>query len=336
MAEKIKSCMEIKERTPLQEVIPLNTPFSVQIELSSVCNFKCKFCINGDKEALSKVSFQRGLIKPKTYKKVIDDLKGFNDNVKVLLLNGTGESLLDKHIGEKISYAKKSNKVDRIHLISNAALLTNEKSLTLIESGLDRLVISLYGVSSDQIYKMTGVQLDFEEYVKNIAYLYSIKGNCEVIIKYFDNAFTKEEKAKCIELFSPISDFLYVDNMYDIWPDHETDSSMYNGSNNNTQSPQVCSPLFYSLLVNSDGTCPLCCVDWKHDYNIGDANTHSLVEIWNSQKLFRYQRLHLEGNKDSIPICKDCKDLREGQRDNIDEFREEMLIKFLQKKGIEK
>jgi MoaA/NifB/PqqE/SkfB family radical SAM enzyme len=34
------------KRAKLSEVLPLDTPFVVHIDVSSVCNFKCKFCFH--------------------------------------------------------------------------------------------------------------------------------------------------------------------------------------------------------------------------------------------------------------------------------------------------
>ena len=37
-------------RNKLEEVIPLDTPYSLAIDPSNVCNFKCEFCAIQSKE----------------------------------------------------------------------------------------------------------------------------------------------------------------------------------------------------------------------------------------------------------------------------------------------
>ncbi len=43
-----------RERTPLQEVLPLSAPFAIQIDVCSACNLKCNFCFHSDMETIKK------------------------------------------------------------------------------------------------------------------------------------------------------------------------------------------------------------------------------------------------------------------------------------------
>lgn len=33
-----------EKRTPLRDVVPLDTPYNIMIETSSLCNAKCNYC----------------------------------------------------------------------------------------------------------------------------------------------------------------------------------------------------------------------------------------------------------------------------------------------------
>lgn len=58
-----------KERNKLEEVIPLNTPYTVAIDPSNLCNFKCIFCaIQSKKEDLS---FKKQIMDLKLFKKLL-------------------------------------------------------------------------------------------------------------------------------------------------------------------------------------------------------------------------------------------------------------------------
>ena len=37
-----------RPRQPLEKVIPLDAPFSVQLDICSACNLKCSFCFHSD------------------------------------------------------------------------------------------------------------------------------------------------------------------------------------------------------------------------------------------------------------------------------------------------
>ena len=49
-----------RERTPLEEVIPLQAPFSVQVDICSACNMKCNFCFHSDTGTIKKTGIKFG------------------------------------------------------------------------------------------------------------------------------------------------------------------------------------------------------------------------------------------------------------------------------------
>jgi len=67
-----------------------------------------------------------------------------------------------------------------VEIITNGLLLTPETSRKLIDAGITNINISVQGVSKERYKETCGVEIDFDEYVKNLSYLYSIK----VIHKY--------------------------------------------------------------------------------------------------------------------------------------------------------
>ncbi|MGC9197166.1 MAG: radical SAM protein, partial [Syntrophobacteraceae bacterium] len=137
-------------RTPLADVLPLRTPFVVQIFPIYACNFTCKYCF------LSVPKSERGFVsewpvmKLDLYKKCIDDMTRFGDQLKVLRFVGMGEPLLHKNIAEMIAYAVERRVAKRVELLTNGSLLTRPMSDALIQAGLSRMVISLQGITGDK------------------------------------------------------------------------------------------------------------------------------------------------------------------------------------------
>jgi len=90
-AKDISSQAPGGKRTKLADVIPLDTPFVVQIFPVYACNFKCCYCI------FSIDKSKRGFISDKIvmdfdlYKKCIDEIALFPNKVKVLRFVGIGE-----------------------------------------------------------------------------------------------------------------------------------------------------------------------------------------------------------------------------------------------------
>lgn len=93
-----------RERAKLENVLPLETPFSLFVDICNACNFKCKFCaIQYSKENLS---FKKRTMDYNLFEKIIDDLSMFPEPLKMMRLTANGEPLLNKDLPKMIKLAK--------------------------------------------------------------------------------------------------------------------------------------------------------------------------------------------------------------------------------------
>ena len=77
------------QRTRLETVIPLSTPYILFVDPSSACNLKCSFCpCGGAHSELWTEEKHRsvGIMDMNLFRKVIDDCAGFPEKIKVLRL----------------------------------------------------------------------------------------------------------------------------------------------------------------------------------------------------------------------------------------------------------
>lgn len=130
------------------------------------------------------------------YEKCIDDLAQFPEKVKTLRFVGMGEPLLHKDITKMIKRAKEARIANTIELLTNGSLLTHRMSDELIAAGLDRLVISLQGTSAGKYRDISGIELDFQEFVENIRYFYEHKTDTQMYLKIVDIALTAKKTEK--------------------------------------------------------------------------------------------------------------------------------------------
>ena len=63
---------------------------------------------------------------------------------------------------------------------------------------------------------------------------------------------------------------------------------------------------------------------------MGDVREQSLKDIWHSSKMNALRRQHLEGKRCQNPVCSKCGQLSHCLPDNIDQYREGLLPKFLE------
>ena len=161
MKAEYKSKLNLENRVALQDVIPLQTPFLLYADPSSCCNFRCGFCPTGYKNLVEQAGYKRTVMDFDIFKKAVDGLSEFPDPIKVMRMNKVGEPLLNPNLSEMIKYAKNSKRINYIDFATNGALLTEELSEKIIDAGLDRLNVSIEGVTSEQYEHFCHAKVDF-------------------------------------------------------------------------------------------------------------------------------------------------------------------------------
>jgi MoaA/NifB/PqqE/SkfB family radical SAM enzyme len=333
MKAKIKPRIDLENRTLLETVIPLRTPYIIFIDPSDKCNFQCKFCPTGDRELMKKTSGrEHGNMDFKLYTKIIDDIFEFEDKVKVIRLYKDGEPFINPHFADMVRYVKESGCCDRVDTTTNASLLTPALSDAIIDAGLDRINISVEGVNEDQYKCFSQYTINFQNFVDNIRYFYEHRKQCEMIVKINGDILTEREKQRFYEIFGDITDGIFIESIMDCWPTFEQKKVVVNSERGiygqEIKEVMVCPYPFYSFAINADGTYSLCFLDWRRTLTIGHVNNISVKECWNSNILNNYRKMFLSGERKTHPVCADCGQLKQGQPDNIDAFSEELLKSF--------
>lgn len=333
MKAKIKPRIDLENRTRLETVIPLSTPFIIFIDPSDRCNFQCKFCPTGDRVLMRNTPGRNhGLMDFDLYQKIIDDICGFDKKVKVIRLYKDGEPLVNPNFEKMVKLAKESGCCERVDTTTNASLLTKERSLAMIEAGIDRINISIEGVNAQQYKEFSGYQIDYDDLVDNIRFLYENRKQCEMIVKTNGDILTEEQKQQFLDTFGDIADGVFIENIMSCWAEFELKDVKVNESkgiyNQELTSVEVCPYVFYSFSINSDGTASTCFLDWSHKMLIGDAKTENVVDIWNGEKLYTYQKAFLQKDRKRFGACSVCGQLTHGMPDNIDEYADELLKKI--------
>jgi len=338
MKAQIKPRINLEGRTPLQGVIPLDTPFIVFVDPASACNFSCPFCPTGHHDLIKETGRFQGVMRFSVFRKVIDELGQFNDPIKVLRLYKDGEPFLNKKLSEMISYAKKSGYIEYIDTTTNASLMTPERLGPVLEAGLDKINISVDGMNKEQYLKFTGFDFDFERFVENVKWLYENKGSCEVVMKIPGDFINDYQKQEFLDMFGDHCDRISIENFAPCWPEFDVEKhtgiKITQGIYNQPIKPtDTCPYIFYSIAVNSDGLVSSCFLDWGRKLLVGDVREKTLKTIWNSPELNALRLQHLQGKRNDNPVCGNCGQLSHCLPDSIDEFRDLLLPKFINHVG---
>lgn len=326
--------IDIHDRIELKEALPLRTPYVIHIDPCDTCNFHCKFCPSGNTELMRQIRGRgHGPMDFDLYCRIIDSLEEFADPVRVIRLYKEGEPLLHPRFAELVRYAKSSGHCLRVDTTSNASLLTPERSLEIIDAGLDRINISVEGINAGQYEDFSGRKIDYDAFVGNIAFFYAHRKQCEMNIKINGDILTPVQKEQFYRTFGDITDGISIEHTIDYWPkynemqvENNETVSLLGGA---AREVQVCPYVFYEMCVNADGTYSLCRFDWNHAMILERDKTGWLspAKIWNSITLWSFQQTFLQKRKLCLTVlsCPKCGVLKQGVPEDIDAFAEEIL-----------
>lgn len=298
------------ERVPLNDAIPLRTPFSVYIFPTNHCNFRCTYCAHSleTKDFQAQYGFSPETMSMDTYCRTVDHLTEFPDQLKTLSLTGQGEPLLHPQLSEMVAYAKEKQISRRIEFMSNGALLRPNLSQALVDAGLDGIRISLQGLSSRKYAEVCGAKLDFEQLVEQIAWLYAHKKQCDVFVKIMDTVLEPGEEKQFYDTFSPIADRVYIEQCRPVYAgvssteQISTEADRYGRFHRHRT---VCPLCFFMLGVFPNGDVYPCETIYRPAY-LGNVRQDRLFELWNGGKLHDFWKMQLEGRRKENPHCAQC------------------------------
>lgn len=336
MKAQLKSKLNQEDRSALQDVIPLETPFLLYVDPSSACNFKCEFCPTGHIDLVKGANYKRRILPLELFEKFVRELGEFSTPIRVLRMNKIGEPLLNKHLPQMIRLAKESGRVEKIDLATNASLFTPSLLEEIIDAGLDRLNISLEGMDSEQYRQHAKVDVNFADIVASIRWLYEHRRNCEITIKAPEDYLSEAQKQAFFDTFGNYCDRIFLERLSPIWPEFDMETRVVsfvpptgNGQyGQKIAAKQVCTYIFYAMAINADGTVSACCPDWGQKLVVGDLRTMTLKEIWNSPAMHALRLQHLQGHRQDNEVCRNCGHITYSQIDNVDPYRESILANY--------
>lgn len=307
----------------------MESPFVIFVDPSDRCNFECKFCPTGNKQLMKEIGRPLKAMKFDLFRKIIDDIREFDQPIKVLRLYKDGEPLLNPKFVDMVKYAKDNPKILSIDTTTNASLLNPQKNLEIIEAGLNRINISIEGINYKQYKEFSNYKIKFDKFVENIQHFYENRNKCEIIIKINGDVISEDDKKLFHEIFHNKANGIYIEHVMSCWPEFELDGVQVNKEHGVygqvIKEVMICPYVFYSFSINSDGTASLCFLDWSRKLIIGDVKEASVKDIWKGNKMRAYQEMFLMKKRKDHPVCRECGQMTHGLPDDIDKHAEMLL-----------
>jgi len=278
-------------------------PPTLMIEPTDLCNLRCPLCATGQ----GILRRDKGTMSLELYKNIIDEL---GDQIIHLTLWGYGEPFMAKDIYEMIKYAKTKNIFVRTS--TNGHFFSNREDIEkLIESGLDCLIIALDGASQETLSKYR-VGANFEAIVKSIKSISEMKQEKKakypfVILQFIAMKHNEHE----IPLIKKIAKEVDADKLTIKTVGHSSPAEFITEDEHlrrHVKISKICSRLWFSSVVNWDGTVIPCCYDKHGDYTFGKLDYERRIlfkHIWNNQKYVEF-RGEVPKHKKTIDLCRGC------------------------------
>ena len=144
---------------PQKKILDEYPPY-LQIEPTSICNFRCTFCYQKNKEFHSKSKGYMGHMDLDLFKRVVDLAE---NKVQMISIASRGEPTLYKNFVEMLDYC--SNKFLVLKINTNASLLTEKKIHAILRNGVSTIVFSADAADAE-LYKKLRINGDLKKVKK--------------------------------------------------------------------------------------------------------------------------------------------------------------------------
>lgn len=288
-------------------------PFTISVEPTTACNLRCPECPSG----LRAFTRPTGNLKANFFQSTIDELY---KELMYLIFYFQGEPYINPDFLEMVSYANQKG----IYTITstNGHFLNDANAKKTIESGLDRLIISVDGTTQEvyENYRKAGNLESVLQGAKNmVKWKKELKSATPHIIFQFlvvrPNEHQIPEIYKLAEEIGVDEVKLKTAQVYDY--EHGNDLiptiskyARYAETADGTWQVKNellnhCWKLWHSCVITWDGLVVPCCFDKDAEHRLGDLKQSSFKELWQADAYQEFRSKLLEG-RDQIDICTNC------------------------------
>ena len=294
-------------------VKPSRYPLSLSIEPTTSCNLRCPECPSG----LRSFTRPTGNLQADLFHKIIDELHPWLTNLTFYF---QGEPFLHPQFLDLISYASERGVYQTTS--TNAHFLDPKTAQQVVKSGLDRIIISIDGLSQDiyEKYRIGGKLSKVIEGTKNlieakrqarsmrpfIVFQFLVvrhnEHEIQALHRLAEELGVDAVKIKTAQIydFEKGSPLIPENQQYSRYMQQEDGTWAIRSSWDNK-----CWKMWSSSVVTWDGRVLPCCFDKDGKYVMGDLRSQSFQEIWSGE---RYQQFRADilNSRADIDICRNC------------------------------
>jgi radical SAM protein with 4Fe4S-binding SPASM domain len=288
-------------------------PFSLSIEPTTACNLACPECPSG----LKQFTRPTGKIDTGLHEKILQQV---SKNVFYINYYFQGEPFLHPQFLDLIRVAKKHHIYTATS--TNAHFIDEAKAKEIVQSGLDRLIISIDGLTQET-YENYRVNGQLSKVIEATKLLIQAKSELSSSTPHliFQFLVVKPNEHEVPAVFT-LGRELGIDEvriksaqLYDyklghrLIPENESYSRYKRRKDGMYQlkykTGNHCWRMWSGSVITWDGKVVPCCFDKDAHHQLGTLENLSFEEIWKSEK-YRHFRGQVLKARNEIDICENC------------------------------
>lgn len=296
-----------------RKAVQWGLPISVSFEPTTSCNLRCPECPSG----LRSFTRPTGMLQRELFNRFVDEV---HKDITYMIFYFQGEPYLNRGFLDMVKYASDRNIYTATS--TNAHYLKDEVARKTVESGLDRLIISIDGTTQEtyQSYRVGGKLEKVIEGTKNIVkwkkelrsstphiifQFLVVKPNehqMDDVIKMGEDLGVDEVKFKTAQVYD-------YENGNELIPTKEK-YSRYKKQADGTYKIKNkllnhCWKLWHSCVITWDGKVVPCCFDKDADHRLGDLQSQDFKTLWKGDLYYKFRASVVKSRKE-IDICTNC------------------------------
>ncbi len=264
----------------------ISKPVLLRVEISRKCHIGCLYCFSAKSDLFYPLDL---------YKLLVDRLKKY---LFVVLLYDIGEPLENEKIIEFIKFTK-SHRIGTI--VSSHLSLEKENKYweELVQSGLDRLIVSIDGTSA-KIYSKYRVNGELDLALRNLEkilyYKRLYRSKIRIEWQIIDFEWNKSDQVNAKELARRMGcdDFRVIQN---------TSAIRRTYKYSNYLRKRNCIFPYITFNVTTFNKARSCAVLYNEDMTVGDLNYEGFDAIWNGSEIARIRSNKLIQKRSGCMNC---------------------------------
>ena len=258
------------------------------------------------------------MLKKDFFRQTIDEI---HKELLYLIFYFQGEPFLNPDFLEMVKYAHYKGIYTATS--TNAHYLTDEKAKRTVESGLDRLIISIDGTTQD-VYKQYRVGGNLEKVLQGarniVKWKKELKSKTPFVFFQFLVVKPNEHQIEDVKRlakevgvdqvrFKTAQVYDYENDPHNLIPTIDKYSRYRKDADGKMQSKNGmknhCWKLQHANVITWDGMVVPCCFDKDAIHRLGNLQTQSFKEIWHNDN-YKQFRSELMKSRKNIDICANC------------------------------